>query len=244
MIYKTKGIVLNQINYGESDLIVKIYTDQLGLQSYLVHGIRKQNSKIKKGIFQNLSGVAIIAYQNKKNNLHKIKEIKSTYRFQSIPFEIRKSSILLFINEVLNKSIREDVASAELFDFIKESTMLLDRSTQKFSDFHLYFMVQLTKYLGFYPLNTFSETNKIFDLKEGSFQDTIPEHSYFISEPLSKLMSDCLSKDNLIDHYQDFLPLNHLQMKELINIMIQYYQLHIEGFSRLKSFQVLNEVFS
>lgn len=244
MIYKTKGIVLNQIKYGESDIIVKIYTEQLGLQSYLIHGVRKQNSKIKSGNLQHLTPVDIVAYQSKKNNLHKIKEIKPFYQFISIPFEIRKSSILLFINEVLNKSIREDVSSIELFKFIAGSINLLDHLTQKYSDFHLYFMIELTKHLGFYPLNSFSETNKIFNLKEGSFKDTIPEHSYYITEPLSKLMSDCLSKNNMIDHYQDFLPLGHLQMKELLKVMIQYYQLHIDGFGQLKSFQVLNDLFN
>ena len=241
---KTKGFVLNTVNYGESSIIAKIYTEQSGLQSFMIHSIRKQKSKISKNLFQNLSMVELISAKNKNNQLQHIKEINSFYKYQTILFEIKKSSILLFINEILYKSIKEDSPNVLLFNFVLDSIILFDKLKTKFSDFHLYFIIHLTKHLGVHPLNNYSKTKNRFSLINGSFQDNNFDITDCLNESQSNLLNECLKKVDFPNDYEDYPLIEHVQMKQLLENMIKYYQLHIEGFKKINSYQVLCNVFN
>jgi DNA repair protein RecO (recombination protein O) len=240
MLYKTRGIVFHQIKYSETSIITKIYTELFGLQTYIVKGVRKKKSKIKTNIFQHLSLVDMVVYHKEKRGIQYLKEIRPCYQFISIPFDIKKGSIILFINEILYKSIREQEANKELFDFIFSSVKTLDMAKEKISDFHLYFMMQLTKYLGFYPTNNYSDKYNIFNLKQGIFQKNFTD-SYCISKEISQKLSELLDSSLKIFQYSS----NFLNCrKELLEQLIKYYQFHISGFNQTKSNRVLETVFN
>ncbi|MCD4664768.1 MAG: DNA repair protein RecO [Bacteroidales bacterium] len=169
MLHKTRGIVLNKVKYSETSLIVKIYTELFGLQSYLIRGIRNKKSKIKPSLLQHLALIELIVYHKEKKSIQHIKEIKSAYQFKSVPFDIRKSSIIIFLNEILYKVIKEEESNKSLFEFLFNTIQILDINEKGVSDFHLIFLVQLTKFLGFFPKNNFSKTRDNFNLEDGEF---------------------------------------------------------------------------
>ncbi|NTW33803.1 MAG: DNA repair protein RecO [Bacteroidetes bacterium] len=239
MLYKTKGIVLHSIKYSELSLIVKIYTEIYGLQSFIVRSGRSKKNKINASAFQPLTLLDFVAYHNKKNNLQNFKEVTGCYQFSEIPFDIKKSSIVLFIAEVLNKVIREEEQNLTLFNYIFNSVKYLDSCTGKVSDFHLIFLTELTKHIGFSPDINY-ENNSIFNLYEGRFQPQIPEHSYFIEKDLSKHFYSLLgaSFDKM-----DIIGFSASTRRDLLNKILDYYKIHLNNFNDIKSLAVLEEIF-
>jgi DNA repair protein RecO (recombination protein O) len=153
MLLKTKGIVLNQIKYRETSIITKIYTEDFGLKSYIVNGVRTKSSKTKIGLFQPLTLLDLVVYYKEKTTLHRISEIKCYSPYKSIPFEIKKSSIVLFLSEILNKTLKEEISNKELFDFLSTSLIYFDEVKEDYHNFHLQFLFQLSAFLGFFPSN-------------------------------------------------------------------------------------------
>ncbi len=240
MLSNTRGIVLNYIKYAESSIIVKIYTENFGLQSFLIRSAKSKNSKIKACIFQPLTLLEFVANHKKKSGLHAIKEITDCFQLNGISLDIKKSSIAIFIAEILNKSIKEEEQNKSLFDFLFDTILFLDKKEGRISEFHLYFLLDLTKFMGFYPQNNFVENCTIFNLYNGKFQEYLPEHSYFIEKELSKYLHEIIKISNPErDKYQ----IPSTIRKELINKMIDYYRIHLNGFSIVKSHAVLEEIF-
>ena len=240
MLSKTRGIVLNNIKYSESSIIVKIYTEGFGLQSYLIRSAKSKKSKLKAGIFQPLTLLELIVNHNKKSKLHSIKEITNCFQFNEISVDIKKSSVALFIAEIINKSIREEEQNKSLFDFLFDTIQSLDKKEGRISEFHLYFLLDLTNFLGFYPQNNFGERCAIFNLYDGKFQEHAPEHPYFIEKELSKCLNEIIEISN-IDRDKHQIPA--VARKHLINKLIDYYRIHLNGFSTVKSHTVLEEIF-
>ena len=126
MLHKTRGIALHTVKFSETSIIAKIYTELFGLQSYLIKGIRKQHSRIKPGLFQPLTILDLTVYHKETGSLQSLKEVHNLYPYQSLPFDIMKSSIALFMNELIYKSIREEEPNQELFDFLFDACIDLD----------------------------------------------------------------------------------------------------------------------
>jgi DNA repair protein RecO (recombination protein O) len=241
MLSKTRGIVLNYIKYSESSIIVKIYTENFGLQSFLIRSSRSKKSRIKAGIFQPLVLLEFVAEHKKKSKLHTIKEITHCVQFSGISSDIRKSSIAIFIAEILNKSIREEEQNKDLFGFLFDTIQFLDKKEGRISEFHLYFLLDLTKFLGFYPQDDYGENRSIFNLYNGKFQEYLPEHSYYIEKGLSKRLHELIAISNTDrDNYHFATGIK----KELINKLIDYYRIHLNGFSIVQSHTVLEDIFS
>ena len=238
MLFKTRGIVFHHFDYSESSVIVKIYTEAFGLKSYLLKGVKRSKSKIKTGILQHLSIVDLVVYNNEKGGLQHIQEIKNNYKFSTIPFDIRKSSVMLFINEILYRSITEESQNKHLFEFIYGSVIRLDQETASISDFHIHFIIRLTGYLGFYPNNNYSETNNFFDLREGIFQPFFSDELNCLSDEISNQLSVILTKG-----FGEYTIPNKSR-KELLNKIIEYYQYHISGMNEINSHKVLEEIFN
>lgn len=241
MIAKTKGIVFHQIKYSETSLIVKIYTREFGLLSYLMKGIRSKKSKIHPILLQHLSLLDLVVHHNKKNNIQHIREVQSAHHYKNLPFNIIKSSIIIFINELLVKSIREEESNSSLFDFIFRSIQWLDLSENNFVNFHLIFTMQLTRFLGFYPQGSYTNKNLYFNLEEGCFENIKPIHSNILKNRSAQLFSE-------LTQYS-FETMGELKLKNenrnmLLDQMINYYQLHLPNFGELKSLEVLRTVFS
>ncbi len=237
MLHNTRGIIFRQTKYSETSIIVKIYTELFGLQSYLIKGIRNKKSLIKPALLEHLTLVDLIAYHKEKKNIQHIKEIKIGYPLKTIHTDIRKSSIIIFLNEILFKVIREEEANPSLFSFLYNSIQSLDLQEKSFSNFHLIFLIHLTKYLGFFPNNNYSLQSSYFNLQEGVFtsnkSDLIAEKPF--SEYLSKLTITGLEKQETFS----ILPQHR---NDLLEIILRYYQLHMPVAMNIKSHHVLQTV--
>jgi len=241
MIYKSRGIVLRSTKYSDSGLIVKIYTESFGLQTYLIHSARSKKSKMKIGIFQPVTILDFVASHNKKQGLQFIKEITGCEQFTGIPYNIKKSSIAIFMAEVLYKAVHEEEQNKPLFDFIHTSLQTLDKMTGRVSEFHLIFLIELTKHLGFHPHLNYDDKNRIFDLYEGCFHEHLPEHSYFIEKDLSKHFYNLIAASS---NKIKMNPLSAIIRKELLNKILDYYRIHLNGFSIVRSYAVMEDVFN
>ena len=241
MLHSTRGIVIHTIKYAETSIIARIFTEQFGLQSYLIKGIRQAKARLKPGLFQPLNILDLVVYHKQKSTLQNIREANYLFPYQSIPFDIRKSSIALFINELIHKTIHEEEANQELFDFLLRTCVELDESQSPANWFHLVFALRFTRFLGFMPQQNHSPGKNIFNLKEGFFQESIPDHPYYLDKPQSELFSRLL--DNLDNSPEDIVIPSKIRDLILEKILV-YYQLHFPGFTGMKSHLVLHTVLS
>lgn len=221
MLCKTKAIILHSIKYGESGIITNAYTEQFGKQSFIVHGVRKKKSKLSSYLFQPLSLLEIVAYIKESRDLQKIKEIKSSVLLKTIHFDIRKSSIALFLSEIINHTLREAEANSPLFNYLYHAVQILDFADEGIENFHLIFLMQFTKFLGIYPKNNLDISRynlsggfQITDLLDLSLTET------------KKLKIDGSTRSQLLDQ------------------LLNYYKDHLEGVNKIKSLRVLHEVFA
>ncbi len=241
MISSTRGIVFHQLKYSETSIIAHIYTEEFGLQSYIIKGARRKKSKNTSAILQHLSLVELTANHKEKSNIHYLQEVRPVYQYSSIPYDILKSSILLFVNEVLYRSIKEEEANSDLFEFIFNSLQWLDLRENSFANFHLVFLIQLSKYLGFFPKGKQNENKYLFNLESGNFESIIPSHPNYITDQIANLFSQLVhvSFENMAE-----VKLNNISRNKLLEYLIQYYQLHLPNLGTPKSLKVLKEVLS
>ncbi len=239
-IIKTKGIVFKSIKYRETSLIVDIYTREKGLLSFIVNGVRKSKSRMGASLFQHSSLVDMVAYHKQGGGLCRIKEIKSAYPYATIPYTILKSSIALFMLELARNSIIEEEENYPLYDFLESQFILLDTHTDKVSNLHIKFMLELTKHIGFYPDVSGDSDTGILDLEGGRF---VSEHfmgSYVLDVTESRYIRSLIDIPSDQAHN---LVIPKTSRKKIIEGMIKYYRLHIESFKPLKSYEVLQQLF-
>ncbi len=228
---KTKAIVLQSIKYGDSSLIVKMLTEEAGIQSFMVKGVFGKKSKMKAALFQNMTLLDIVAdFGN--NSLGFIREISLSHYCQSISTDIKKSTIIIFISELLSKSISENEGDTDLFNFIYNSMLWLDEADSDYTNFPLIFATQLSRLLGFFPnTDTYSE-NSSFDLLDGNFKTTYND-IYQIDSELSKYFYKICNQPT-----ETFIPNNTIRRK-LLEAIITYYKLHANDVREIKSYEIL-----
>lgn len=240
MLVKTNGIVLHHIKYTDSSLIVTIYTERFGRKTFIIHNARGRGSSPKANILQPLFLLELDIYFKPSRDIQQIKEFKNLVPFHTIPFNIIKSSVAIFLAEILYKTIREEESNFKLYEFLFNSIQFLDITSAGIPNFHILFLLQLTKYLGFYPENNFNKQNRIFDLQNGVFVPATPFHPHYVDERLSRILKELLQIN--------YNNLNSIKIKSeeryrLLVKILEYYQLHTEGLGDVKSLQVLKEVF-
>lgn len=238
MLHHTRGIVLHHFPYSETSVIVRIYTENFGLQSYLIKGVRSPKAKIKLGLLQHLNLLEMVVYYREGKSLQNIKELRTAYSFQTLHSDIRKSSQVLFINEVIYKSLKEEESNPELFDFLFHSVIDLDKPGIFSAHFHLVFMIKLASFLGFAPRLNY-KPNSWFNLQEGYFEDHRPTHSHAIAPEHARhfntLLTSSLNAESPIE-----IPAS--SRKVLLDKLIEFYELHLPSFGGLRSPEVLHEV--
>jgi DNA repair protein RecO (recombination protein O) len=240
MLHKSRGIVLHHIKYAESSLIVKIYTEAFGIQAYLVKGVRSKKSSMRSSMFQPMTLLDLVVYHRPNNDLQHIREAGVAEPFHSISSDIRKSTIALFLSEMLLKVLREGEAHEELFEFLSSSLHLFDMQSEGIENFHLYFLIKLSRFLGFYPQGEPMGKMAYFDLREGKFESERPPHTDQIDGALSMgfyiLMQTSVGEINAIS-------ITGTLRNDLLNTLLLYYQIHMSGLGMIKSVEVLREVF-
>ena len=241
MIYKTRGIVLRTVNYSDTSIIAKIYTEQFGLQSYLIKGAKRKKASIRANLFQPLSLLDLVTYKKENKHLQVLKEAGPEIHFTSIPGEPAKMSILFFLDEVLVKCLHEEENNPELFSFLHETIQTLDTTEEHFNNLHLIFLVRFSRYLGFFPHGTFSEKNPVFDLREGKFISKEPVHHDFLTDKNSLLMSKLIASTY---YSMDKLTLSGKERKNLLDVLLRFYELHLSHMGRITSHKVLEQLFA
>lgn len=238
---KTKGIVLKTIKYGDRKLIVKIYTNTHGLQSFFVPLGTSSKAKIKPALLLPLTQIDIETSVRTNKQFASIKDIHCNYQYTDLTQNIYKNTIALFLNEVLFGCLKEEEPNENMFEFVTVALQWLDQSHEHISNFHLYFLIELSKHLGFYPQNNFTSSLPYFDLREGAFIAKLPEHPDYLFPESGKLLSDLLMVDlRNIRYYQ----LNKQERDDLMNNMLSFYRLHVSGIKDIKSLLVLKETLS
>lgn len=238
MISKTSGIVFKTIKYSDNSLIVKVYTEVFGLRTYMIRGLNNKKSSARKGAFQPLSILSLLVYEKEKGGIQSIRELENVYAYRSIPFNIRKGCIALFINEVIYSAITSEIADPALYHFLHKTLIELDETEGHFENLHLRFLTGLTNYLGIAPRNNYSPANQVFDLQEGIFVSQPPLHVNWLDETLSRKLYQMTTQPG----DADCLFVNSAARNEFMIRMIDYYRLHIPGFGEMKSPAILSEI--
>ena len=241
MLYHSRGIVFQQIKYAETSLIVKILTEELGVQSFIIKGAHSKRSRSKPALFQPLNLLNLVVDYKEGKSLHFLREITVAYNYQSIHSDIHKQSMLLFLTELLAKCLREESPDKSLFAWLFNALTWFDLSTGDNNHFHLIFMVQLSRFLGFYPKQEAQFAAAFFDLQEGRFTGQQPEHPDYVKQNLASKMAALLSST-----FEEAgkLAFQNEERRAVLDTLLLFYRLHVPGFGELKSTEVLKTILS
>lgn len=239
MLITTKGIVFSALKYGEADLIVKCFTEKSGLKTYLLRGILKsKKGKLKTSLFQPLTQLEIVANHKDKGTLEYMREAKLLQPYQSLHTQILKSTVVMFLSEVLRNAVKEEEPNEPLFQFLETSLSWFDMHDNT-ANFHLFFLLKLTKYLGFYPDESFSD-EPVFNLIDGTFQATETNNECVYDENVG-ILKQLLGTD--FDGLSA-VKLNQTSRSRFLQMLLNYYEIHLQGFKKPKSLTVLNEIYN
>lgn len=239
MLHKTAGIVLKTTNYAESSVVAKIYTQQFGLQSYIINGVKKPKAKIRMNMLQPLSLLDMVVYHKQNGGIQRISEARTAPILQTIPYQIIKSSIALFINEMLYKTLKQTNNEPALYNFLQNAIIYLDQTEKNCSNFALVFLMKLSIFLGFKPDVSFADSAKYFDLLNGVFINTIANHPHCINQTLVPHWLAILRCPLTETHLLTF---NLENRRLLLQHIINYYSLHIDNFGVINSHFILESV--
>lgn len=238
--YKARAIVLHTLPYGDSSAIAYLYTDLYGRQSYMVQGIKSSKGKGNKmSMFQPAFILEYEGIVSQKSELHRIKDLRHHVVLPSIPFDVRKSTIAVFISEVLYKLVRESEANGPLFDFLLQTIPALDALEDGVANFHLWFLVKLSFFLGFYPGNRYS-SDDFFDLRSGTFVKLPPQHSAYMLRRTAYLLGRFME---LPLSELDSLKINREERSAFLSSLLLFFEHHLEAISNVRSIEILREVF-
>lgn len=239
MLITTNAIVFRRINYSESSIILNLFTEKKGLQSYIHRGGRKSKKNNVSRLFQPLAMLEIVAYYNDKSGLKTLKEAKLLHPYQNIYNDAYKRCIMMFINEVLLKSVKEEEANKPLYNFLSESFKLLDALEADTVNFHLIFLMKLSYYLGFKANIDRNAKESYFDLREGIYILFQPDHNDYLDLHLANLWQQIQKLD-----WQSIeeIKITNGQRRQLLNALLLFYKLHVDHFGELKSLEVLKEI--
>lgn len=241
MFESTCALVLNRIKYSDSSSITQLYTQKFGRLSVLIRHSKNKKSVSKKSILQPLFLLDVNIQYKKSREIQQCKEIVNNPVFQDIPFNIVKSSIVLFLAEFLTKVLKEEETNPSLFEFLSSSIQLFDQTEKEASNFHIVFLYELSKFLGFYPKNNYSEINRFFNLRDGYYSKFRESDQISLNEILSEQLYQ-VSQKGL--RFMNEIKLSREQRNNLLKVLITYYRFHLPEIGKIKSIDVLNQLFS
>jgi DNA repair protein RecO (recombination protein O) len=242
-LHHTNGIVLRTVKYGETSLIVNIFTELFGLQSYLINGVRSSSKKGsgKANLFQPTAILDMIVYHNELKQLQRIKEFKWGHLYQHILSEIVKNAVALFMVELLTKCLKQPEGNPDLFHFVEDAFLHLDVSEDSVTaNFPLFFALHLAVFFGFRIDDNYSEKRPYLDLREGRFVEERPVHPHFLEDKQAAVTSQLLKV--MQPEELAGIKLNHDFRRQLLYFYETYYALHIQDFGTLRTLPVLKEI--
>lgn len=224
MISKTRGVVFRFTRFRESSIIVSIFTEAFGLQSYIVNSVRSSRaSGNKMALFQPLTLLDMVVYHRENANINRIREVKCLYPSHALSSDIRKTTISMFMCEILNKTVKEEAQSQEMFDFIMNALLTLDHQEENYENFHLLFLIKLSRYLGFgvYTASQLGGT-RVLDQETESALEQLLGAAYTTPVP----------------------GITTARRREILEAILGFYAEHVDSLGPVKSVQVLRDVLS
>lgn len=237
--YKARGIVLGTLKYGEKGLVVHMLTDTHGRQSYMIQGIRPTAKGSRMALLQPMFAVEFEGLTSSKLSMHRMKDLAPGIVLRTLPFDVRKSTIALFMAEVLYRLVRENEPLGELFDFVWGSIEALDHIDEGIANFHLWFLANLSRPLGFSPDNEYTD-GAWLDIRDGHFTPHALLPSCALAPENARILHDMLECDV---RYLGEVGLNRTERVAFLEAMLKYYAYHLEGIKAVESIRVLKEVF-
>jgi len=228
MLKKTKGLVISYLKYKESSIIVKVFTRDLGLKSYIVNSVRSAKAKSKMGFYQPLTLLDLVVYDKEKSSLNRVSEVKLSYAFQRIPFDFHRSGIAMFVGEVLGKSIYDNYTNENLYDFLEEAIIYLDQQETNIQLYPISFLLETSKFLGFGT----SDSAELFEQLFGLVHDD--EFAREEKKYLNELMKLSFGSE---------IKVPFIYRRKIMDDLLKFYQLHLDGFTELKSIKVLRSLY-
>jgi DNA repair protein RecO (recombination protein O) len=239
---KTEAIVLHSLKYGESKIIVDMFTREAGRLAFVVPIPKTSKSHLKKQYFQPMTLLEIEGDIRQNVQLQKLKDARILTAYTSIPFSPEKLALAFFVAEFLYHALRSEQQNVALFSYICSSMLWLDMATGNYANFHLTFLMHLSRFLGFYPnLEVSDEWNMMFDLREGRFCTSAPTHRDFLQPDEARLIHLMMRMDFPTMH---LYRLSRMDRNRIADVLLQYYRLHIPQFPELKSLSVLQELWA
>lgn len=222
MLQKTSGIVFRFTKFGDTSIIVNVFTELFGLQSYIVNGVRTSSAKGKIALYQPLTLLDMVVYYKENAQVKRIKEVKCLHQYHSLYNDVKKSAIAMFINELLNKAVKDESHAQELYSFISSSLIALDDAEHGYENFHLIFLIKLSRLLGF-------GAHESMEVLSGRLADARVEST------LQELM---------LADYTSNLSISINQRREILDLLLRFYREHLDSLGEFKSIAVLKEMFN
>lgn len=222
MLHKTPGIVFRFTKFGDTSIIVNVFTESFGLQSYIVNGVRSASAKGKIALYQPLTLLDMVVYYKENAQVKRMKEVKCLHQYHSLHTDVKKSTIAMFLAELLNKAVKDESHAQELYAFISSSLITLDDAIHNFENFHLIFLVKLSRFLGFGAHNIQEVTGR-----------------RMIDSALEPLLEALLNAE-----YTTHLSMSVAQRRDLLDVLLNFYKDHLDTLGEFKSVPVLKEIFT
>jgi DNA repair protein RecO (recombination protein O) len=238
MLLGTQAIVLHTFRHGDASVVARMYTRQLGLVSFLINGVKSKRAGNKAAFLQALSLLDIQIQVKENRGLQQIREIRVDVPYQGIPFSTGKTAQVLFMSEVLLRTIKEEERNDELFDFLRDALILLDQTPGELPDFHLKFLLEFSRFLGFYPINNYDESHPYFQFTDGVFHHSPGETCLdrLSSEAFYRLLNCGFGQLHEL-HF------NRPLRRQLSRQLLDYFRWHLPSITGLHTPEVLEEVF-
>lgn len=240
MLVKTEAIVLGAVKYGDSSVILRTYSEEYGLLSFIAGGVRSKKGPVKASMTQVLSVVQLVYYSKAKGQLKRIKEASVPQPLQEVFYHPVKSSLAMFLAEILQHVIHEEEANQTLYRYLRRAIYELDELTEGLGSFHLKFLYRLTSYLGFQPEDPLA-SRPYFDLLNGVYSKVEPMHAHYLN---GTALLQWLNLHEVSSSFEGKAPFDLEQRRQLLDNLILYYRLHVKDFGKLRSLEILTEVLS
>ena len=241
MLEKTRGIILHQIKYTDSGIVSQIYTRKFGRQSFMIKGMRSRKTGKRNILFQPLFILDLEVYYKASHEMQNLKEFSVFFTPYDIYSNIKKSVVAMFLGEVLTSVLKEESPHEEMFDFIEKSIIYFDKSKEGFANFHIAFLAGLCSFLGFEPGRQTEKDDMFFDMLDGVFVPVPPVHGNYANEEISAILADFFTCSyDLASN----ISLTGKIRNDILETLVRFYSLHLPGLKKIKSLDVLKEVFS
>jgi DNA repair protein RecO (recombination protein O) len=241
MLEKTRGIILHQIKYTDSGIVVRFYTRKFGRQTFLIRGMRNRKAGKHVILFQPMFILDLEMQYKASREMQVLKEFSVSYSPYDIHSNIKKSCVAIFLGEVLTSVLKEESPFEDMFDYIEDAIIYFDSCKDNYANFHISFLAGLSSYLGFEPSLRTSSDDTYFDMRNGVFVPVPPVQGQYATREISDILAVFFSASY---ETAGSISLNGALRNEVLETLVKYYSLHLPGLKKINSLEVLKEVFS